>query len=1824
MKKILLMLLFLSFIGMGYSQVSVTATGGTLSASYTTLKGALDAINAGTHTGTITVGITANTTETAVAVLNSSGAGSASYTSILIYPTNDGVSITGPGTSTNGRGVIELNGADNVTIDGDNPNTGGTNRNLSIINNSTAASANYTMVVRLAAYTSVITSVDNNTIKNCILTGSATGQNISTVTSTSGPANTTYGIYAGAWGTSTPASNTTAPSAITSTSTTLGSGGTIANLIVSNNQINACARAIMVQGSAVTVAPNLQIINNIIGASTTGSTTNVYSYGIGVQGSSSGLVQGNLIQNVESYIGSSLRGISIGDISSVSGDLFTIEKNIVSYVVSRSTTGYAAYGINIAGGTGNIIRNNMIFGLNAVQNNNAYGFTYGVRGIRIASNTNHKIIYNSVSLSGAMLGTSTDVSSCFTITSTTQTGCDVRNNIFSNTMTGTSTSVITDVQLYSTLTSAMNLTLNNNAYYTGSSANNYILSTSTGSAVANNYLVANFNPNAITPSTNSRAYTSTLSAAGTNDNASFAATAAAPFTTPTNLHIPAATSTLLESGGVNITGTADDYDSQVRQGNTGYSGTGLAPDIGADEFEGTNPSWVTLDMGATALVAPLATGCYGAIENVTITVKNYGTALIDFTVNPTTITTNVTGAVTQTLSNTLSSGTLAAGSSMNVNMSTILDMSTVGTYTFNAFTTVTGDENAANNAMSPATRTVIASTATPYSQNFDASTSTPAGWTTTGWTIGTTHANPSTGNGLYKNLYSSSPSGQFILLKLGPVAASDALSFDYRVVNYSSYPTTPTPNSPAWGSIVIEISNNCGASYSTFAIIDATNHVSTLNWATKIYSLTGYASQSVIFRITATWLSGDYYIDFDNFLIGLPPIANPSAFIATPISGSQINLGWTPDGSNDPVMLVWNSTNTFGTPVNGISYSVGNTVPGGGTVLQNNTNTAYNHTSLNSSTTYYYKAYSHDAGNNYSSGVTANATTFCDAISTFPWTQNFEGTFLPNCWTKIVQSGNDITQSSTQNHTAGGIYSARFSSYSSSSDYNQYLFSAPITITTGYTELSFWHRKYGDYTELLEWGIATTTNPINYTWTAVTLSYTDWQQTIVDLTPWIGQTVYIGFHYYGNFMYYVYLDDVSINAPITCPAPSAGIASNISTTTADLSWTSAGSLFNVKYNAGSNFDPYTAGTLVSPNPTTTSCSLSSLSSGTPYYWYVRRDCGGGDYSTYAGPFTFNTLLLNDLCSGAITVTCGNSYLGTTTGATADSPGSCNVTYYSYPGVWYHFVGIGNMVSVDLCTSTTWDSEISVYSGSCGSLVCIDGNDDYCSLQSRVDWFAESGVDYYILVHQYGTTGGAFTLTVNCTYPATATWQGDDTSPSAVDWFGADNWDVADVPGSTTNVVIPTGLTNYPTVDRKGICNNINIASGARLVDMGTGYLVPAGTATVDQNYLGGEWHLISAPISGATANMFLGLYLQNHTESTNAYTDITNPATPLNVMQGYALWNNLAGTASFVGTLNTGAFSKGLTRTGQGWNLVGNPYASPIDWDAATGWTKTNINNATYIHRTADINPPYYGWAAYVGGVGTNGGSRYIAPCQGFFVGVNASFTSGTLQMTNDVRTHNNATFYKDEVADIVRLEVSGNGFADETVIRFLDLATPGFDGDWDAGKLFEEIPEAAAIYSIENGMMAINSLPTTNTVPVGVNAGVPGEFTITATETSEFADVILEDLLLGTFTDLKSNSYTFNYDMNFDNRFIVHFTPLGVSENPADLVNIYSSQKDVYVSVPLNTTGDIVVYNLMGQEVTRTQINGVLNKVTLAESAYYVVKVMSNESVVAKKVFVK
>jgi len=124
------------------------------------------------------------------------------------------------------------------------------------------------------------------------------------------------------------------------------------------------------------------------------------------------------------------------------------------------------------------------------------------------------------------------------------------------------------------------------------------------------------------------------------------------------------------------------------------------------------------------------------------------------------------------------------------------------------------------------------------------------------------------------------------------------------------------------------------------------------------------------------------------------PLYNPTNFTSVAISLSQIDLSWQKNSLNHNVMIAYNTSSTFGTPVSGTAYPAGNTITGGGTVLFYGDGTSFSHTMLNDSIEYYYKIWSYDAVPDYSTGAITNART------AYPLTylQNFNGTTLPPEW----------------------------------------------------------------------------------------------------------------------------------------------------------------------------------------------------------------------------------------------------------------------------------------------------------------------------------------------------------------------------------------------------------------------------------------------------------------------------------------------------------------------------------------------------------------------------------------------------------------------------------------------------------------------------------------------------------------------------------------------------------------------------------------------------------------------------------------------------------
>ncbi|MBC8486467.1 MAG: T9SS type A sorting domain-containing protein [Bacteroidetes bacterium] len=666
----------------------------------------------------------------------------------------------------------------------------------------------------------------------------------------------------------------------------------------------------------------------------------------------------------------------------------------------------------------------------------------------------------------------------------------------------------------------------------------------------------------------------------------------------------------------------------------------------------------------------------------------------------------------------------------------------------------------------------------------------------------------------------------------------------------------------------------------------------------------------------------------------------------------------------------------------------------------------------------------------------------------------------------------------------------------------------------------------------------------------------------------------------------------------------------------------------------------------------TSYTDATVSGSTTYFYAVTAVYTDGT-SDYSNEVQVITPPANDECSGAISLpvnyTCTYT-TGSNVGAT-DSGETPTCASYNGGDVWFSAVvpATGYLVVECAVNGGFTDGGMSAWSGTCASLTeyeCDDDDGPGLMPLIEINDMGLAGETLYFSVWEYGNNVfGPFDICAH-TIPTAATWNG---SAKSNDWHNAGNWDTG-IPGPFTDVTIPAGLTNYPTIGASAACNDITIESGATgdasLLD--NGYLTVYGNVTAERYLTADDYHNFSPSVSGEFAEAFhlsgatgLDVYLYSHNEASNDFTEVSSLTTPLNPFQGYTVWVDGANatppvgnwTFDFTGGLNTGnsgsADNVVLSSPGdwsRGWNFFGNPYLSAIDWDAASGWTKIDIDATVYIYNTALDQ-----WATYsLGSGGNNGGSQYIAMGQGFWVkrtndAVGPYPLQGTLTMDNDVRVHNGVGYLKSEIANIVKLQVTGNEYSDETSILFREDATVGFDSQYDAYKLPSVEVATPQLYSIASTNHAVNVLPETEWVQLGFTAGVNGEYTISATEINDIPSVWLEDTFTGELTNLQNVSYTFTYTVGDDEaRFIVHFTPLAVDENAEDMFGIYSYNKDVYVSVPENTKGDIVIYNMMGQEVTSAPINSALNKITLEESAYYVVKVLSDESVVTRKVFIK
>jgi hypothetical protein len=479
-----------------------------------------------------------------------------------------------------------------------------------------------------------------------------------------------------------------------------------------------------------------------------------------------------------------------------------------------------------------------------------------------------------------------------------------------------------------------------------------------------------------------------------------------------------------------------------------------------------------------------------------------------------------------------------------------------------------------------------------------------------------------------------------------------------------------------------------------------------------------------------------------------------------------------------------------------------------------------------------------------------------------------------------------------------------------------------------------------------------------------------------------------------------------------------------------------------------------------------------------------------------------------------------------------------------------------------------------------------------------------------------------------------------------DWHNPANWLNNEVPGAADNVIIPATAGNFPTLLATGTCNNILLGSSATgtasLID--NGFLTVNGTATVQRhidaaNWDDGNdgWHFVSAPVaSQAIADDWTPAGEGNDYDF-YAWSDNNSPLSWLNQKvpsnnlthfipgKGYLVAYQTGGVRAFKGGLNTGNVEVTLLRSPDsywsGWNLLGNPYSSSIDWNLAD--RSLFEDDFAYVYNTSRA-----GGAGYELIDGSMAGSL-IAPHQGFFARAGETANGLNFSFTNEIRAHGGIWLKNNFPDDHLRLRLTNEDFFEETILRIRDGSH--FERDrQDALKLLSFNPNVPQFYSItsNNVKVAVNSIPSIPDeifIALGMLMPDHGNYTISITDIQgKFAeiDILLEDVVSGITQNLSENKvYRFNIEAGESNsRFLLKF---GTDNSPefSAVHYVYSYGKTLFV---LNQKEEalVEVFNAFGQVVLSKTIEVGLTTIqtTLPAGAYFV-RMTSNDETSSAKV---
>jgi hypothetical protein len=608
------------------------------------------------------------------------------------------------------------------------------------------------------------------------------------------------------------------------------------------------------------------------------------------------------------------------------------------------------------------------------------------------------------------------------------------------------------------------------------------------------------------------------------------------------------------------------------------------------------------------------------------------------------------------------------------------------------------------------------------------------------WYQGTPYNWPSSDLLVYTNVWELSTTSALMSVDMGLVTSGVSVSFDYA---FSDYGLDYTVACTGTGSLTVLISTDFGNTYTTLEVIP----VPDAGWHNASYDLSAFEGEYVRIRFEAIRLSGDFNIGVDNFYVGLPA----TCFKPTDLSTAAV--------TTSSALISWEAPED-GTPMD-YQYvlSTINTVPAGaGTSTAGATSAVVG--SLVDAQTYYLYVRTDCGGGEYSTwnGPIVHIAGYCiPQYSDNPEEGTGDGDVISNVVIAgTTLSNNSGTASGTPTYVIYPPVGNATATLNAGTSYN-------ISVTNGSYALggqnvAVWidfnnngtfetpSERVGYSTSAYSSGFQTINFPISL---PCDPTPGDYRMRVRMVYGIVGASLDpCSFAYYGETEDYI----ITVAPPPPCPAPSAGIASSITYNSASLSWTAGCTETSWDLHLTTAGSGAPAG--IPSHVNVTSPVVLAVLPLTNYEFWVRANCEGDGYSSWSGPFTFNTPPqppVNDNCATAVGLTVGQPYNGTTLNATQSlTAGTCGGT--ADDDVWFSFVAPAFPVDI---FATGLDGVIELRSGVCNGAF-IQCADNISSSDVMPNVSLTEGQTYYIRYYSWNIGSlytGPFTIVILPAAPA---------------------------------------------------------------------------------------------------------------------------------------------------------------------------------------------------------------------------------------------------------------------------------------------------------------------------------------------------------------------------------------------------------------------------------------------------------------------------------------